>query len=52
MWSMLEERLLGALKRHPQASARLPALEAEVRDGRLAPQKAVDEISELMGLGS
>jgi LAO/AO transport system kinase len=52
MWSMLEERLLGALKRHPQASARLPALEAEVRDGRLAPQKAVDEISELMGLGA
>ncbi len=51
MWSMLEERLLGALKRHPEASARLPALEDEVRAGRLAPQTAVSEISRLMGLG-
>ena len=52
MWSMLEDRLLGALKRHPQASARLPELEAEVRAGRLAPHTAVDEVSGLMGLGS
>jgi LAO/AO transport system kinase len=51
MWSMLEERLLGALKKHPEASARLPELEAEVRAGRLAPQTAVDEVSEIMGLG-
>jgi LAO/AO transport system kinase len=52
MWSMLEERLLGALKRHPKASARLGQLEAEVRTGRLAPQTAVNELSKLMGLGS
>jgi LAO/AO transport system kinase len=52
MWSMLEERLLGALKRHPKAHARLPELEAEVRAGQLTPQAAVDEVSGLMGLGS
>jgi LAO/AO transport system kinase len=52
MWSMLEDRLLGALKRHPQASARLPELEAEVRAGQMAPQTAVAEISGLMGLGA
>jgi LAO/AO transport system kinase len=52
MWSMLEERLLGALKRHPKASALLPELEGEVRAGRLAPQTAVAEISNLMGLGA
>jgi LAO/AO transport system kinase len=51
MWSMLEERLLGALKRHPRASARLPELEAEVRAGRMAPQTAVAEIAGLMDLG-
>ena len=50
MWSMLEDRLLGALKRHPKASARLPELEAEVRAGQMAPQTAVAEISDLMGL--
>ena len=52
MWSMLEERLLVALKRHPLASARLPELEAEVRAGQMAPQTAVAEISILMGLGA
>ena len=52
MWSMLEERLLGSLKRHPTASARLPELEAEVREGRLAPHAAVDEVSGLMGLAT
>jgi LAO/AO transport system kinase len=52
MWSMLEDRLLGALKRHPEASARLPALEAEVRAGHLAPHSAVAEITGLMGLSS
>jgi LAO/AO transport system kinase len=51
MWSMLEERLLGALRRHPKASARLPELEADVMAGRLAPHTAVAEISQLMGLG-
>ena len=50
MWAMLEERLLGTLKRHPQARARLPELEAEVRAGRLAPHAAVGEIAGLMGL--
>ena len=52
MWSMLEDRLLGALKRHPRASARLPELEAEVRAGRLAPHAAVDEVAGLMGLAT
>lgn len=51
MWAMLEERLLGLARGRPEVARRLPAIEAEVRDGRRAPSAAVEEIAALMGLG-
>ncbi|MBN8940022.1 MAG: methylmalonyl Co-A mutase-associated GTPase MeaB [Rhizobiales bacterium] len=50
MWTMLQERVTGRLKRDPVLKARLPALEAEVASGRLAPMVAVEEIAGALGL--
>jgi LAO/AO transport system kinase len=50
MRDMLSDRLLHAVKANPDVAARLPAIEAGVRDGRLFPTRAVDEILDLMGL--
>lgn len=50
MWSMLESRLLGALKTHPRVVAALPGIERNVAAGRLTPPLAVDRILELFGL--
>jgi LAO/AO transport system kinase len=50
MRDMLSDRLLHAVKANPQVATRLPAIEAGVRDGRLFPTRAVDEILDLMGL--
>lgn len=52
MRDMLSDRLIGALKSNPNVAARLPAIEDDVRAGRLFPTRAVDEILELMGLGT
>ncbi len=52
MRDMLSDRLIGALKSNPNVAARLPAIEDDVRAGRLFPTRAVDEILELMGLGA
>ena len=50
MWTMLQERVAERLKRDPQLKARLPALEADVAAGRLAPMVAVEEIAGVLGL--
>lgn len=50
MWTMLNERVAERLKRDPALKARLPALEAEVAAGRLAPMLAVEEIAGVLGL--
>ncbi len=50
MWSMIEERLLGPLRRGALA-ARLAELEAAVRGGRLAATVAADEVVGRLGLG-
>jgi LAO/AO transport system kinase len=50
MWSMVEDRLLGALRSHPQVAAALPRLEADVRDGRLTPTLAADQVLERFGV--
>jgi LAO/AO transport system kinase len=50
MRDMLSDRLLHAVKANPKVAERLPAIEADVRDGRLFPTRAVDEILDLMGL--
>jgi LAO/AO transport system kinase len=50
MWTMLEERLHGRLRRDPQVKARLHELEARVAEGALSPTLAVEDISALLGL--
>jgi LAO/AO transport system kinase len=50
MRDMLGDRLMAALKANPKVAERLPGIEAGVRDGRLLPTLAVDEILALMGL--
>ncbi|KAF0119289.1 MAG: LAO/AO transport system kinase [Xanthobacteraceae bacterium] len=50
MWTMLHERVAERLKRDPQLKARLPALEADVAAGRLAPMVAVEEIAAVLGI--
>jgi LAO/AO transport system kinase len=50
MREMLQERLLAVLKASPQVAAKLPSIEADVRDGRLMPARAVDQILAMMGL--
>jgi len=44
MWSLVEESLLQALRDDPAVAARLPELEAAVRDGRLPPTRAAREL--------
>lgn len=51
MRDMLHDRLMAALHANPRVAARLPGLEADVRDGKLLPTLAVDEVLDLMGLG-
>lgn len=50
MWTMLQERVAARLKRDPALKARLPALEADVAAGRVAPMVAVEEIAGVLGL--
>ncbi len=52
MRDMLSDRVMASLKSNPKVAARLPALEADVRAGRLLPTLAVDEILSLVGIGS
>lgn len=50
MRDMMHDRLMAALKSNPAVAKRLPDIEGDVRDGRLLPTLAVDEILGLMGL--
>ena len=50
MWSMLEERLMQALKHNPKVAFRLHDLEGGVREGKVSASIAVDEIAGLMGI--
>jgi GTPase len=50
MRDMLEERLMAALKAHPDVARELPGIEADVRAGRLLPTLAVKSILSLMGM--
>lgn len=49
---MLQEQVMEALRRNPAVADKLPAIEADVRAGRLLPTIAVDRILSLMGLSS
>ena len=50
MRDMLGDRMMAALKANPHVAARLPDIENGVRDGRILPTIAVDEVLSLMGL--
>ncbi len=50
MWSMLEDRLMTALRTHPQVRELLPTVEAEVRDGVLTPTLATQRLLTAFGL--
>ena len=50
MWSMLEDRLMQALRTRPSVKERLDALEAGVRSGDVAASVAVDEIAKAFGI--
>ncbi len=48
MRDMLEDRLVSTLRENPRVAARLPEIEAAVREGALLPTLAVEEIMGLM----
>jgi LAO/AO transport system kinase len=52
MWSMLEDRLLRALREQPRVKALLPELERAVADGRLTPTLAVERILDAFGVAA
>ncbi len=49
LWTLLEEGLAGSFRSHPGVAARLPALEAEVQDGRVTAPAAARELLALFG---
>ncbi|NLH82365.1 MAG: methylmalonyl Co-A mutase-associated GTPase MeaB [Phyllobacteriaceae bacterium] len=50
MWSMLEERVMQALRHDARVAHRLHDLEHGVRDGKVSASIAVDEIAGLLGI--
>ncbi|MFN3868554.1 MAG: methylmalonyl Co-A mutase-associated GTPase MeaB [Hyphomicrobiaceae bacterium] len=50
MQSLIEDRLMSAMRDNPRVASALPGIEADVREGRLLPTLAVDRILDLMGL--
>src|ERR1700674_3599440 len=50
MWSLIETRIQERLRSDPKLKAKLPALENAVKEGKLPPALAADEISKLLGL--
>jgi LAO/AO transport system kinase len=51
MRDLLQERLIARLSEHPEVAANLPAIEAEVRAGRMLPGVAVDRLIALFDAG-
>jgi LAO/AO transport system kinase len=50
MWSMVEDRVLGALRAHPEVQRRAPALEADVLAGKLTPTLGARALLEAFGI--
>jgi len=50
MRDMLNDRIMTSVQSNARVAARLPGLEADVREGRLLPTLAVDEIMTLAGI--
>ncbi|MCB2100737.1 MAG: methylmalonyl Co-A mutase-associated GTPase MeaB [Rhodobacterales bacterium] len=50
MWSMLEDRLMAALRTHPEVRRDLPGVEAAVSDGRLTAVLAAERLLRAFGI--
>ncbi|MGI9482933.1 MAG: methylmalonyl Co-A mutase-associated GTPase MeaB [Hyphomicrobiales bacterium] len=50
MWSMLEDRLIAAVKSNPKISGKLDGIEKDVAEGRLTPVLAVRQLLSAIGL--
>ncbi len=50
MWSMLEDRVMQALRHDPKIAHRLGELETGVREGAVSASLAVDEIAGVLGI--
>ncbi len=50
MRDMLQDRLMGVLRSNPAVAAELPAIEHDVREGRLMPTLAVERVMGMLGL--
>ncbi|MGE4527516.1 MAG: methylmalonyl Co-A mutase-associated GTPase MeaB [Rhodospirillaceae bacterium] len=50
MWSMIEDKLMDAMKAHPQVKTRLPAISAAVEEGSTTVPVAVLELLRAFGL--
>jgi LAO/AO transport system kinase len=50
MWSMVEARVLDALRTHPEVKRRVPALEADVLAGKLTPTLGARALLEAFGI--
>ena len=49
MWSMVEDRLITALRTNPGVLDLLGSVEADVRDGRTSPAVAADRLLDAFG---
>jgi GTPase len=52
MQDVLNDRVMASLRSNPRVAQRLPVLEVEVREGRLVPTLAVDEILEMIAIAA
>ena len=50
MWSLITERLEQAFRDRPEVAQELPALEGEVRAGRMTPTAAADVLLRIFGV--
>ncbi len=50
MWSMINERLLSAMREHPAVAARVHPLEASVAEGQVTASQAAEELLETFGI--
>jgi LAO/AO transport system kinase len=51
MWGMVEERVLGGVRRHPRVALEAPGLERAVLEGRTTPALAAERILAAYGIG-
>jgi len=50
MWSMIHERLLTAMREHPEVEQRVQPLERAVSNGEITASQAATELLEAFGI--